>query len=191
MFGDKKTIIGITGTHASGKDTVAEYISKKYNLKGYSTADEVRYEATKLGLDHSRANLFVLANKIRDKFGKGELAKRALNRAESNIALVTSLRNVGEIEYLQKQSNFYLISVDGPIEIRYERAKNRERIGDGKTLEEFRAAEEKEMYASESGQQLIPCMNLADYFVINDGTLERLRARTDEVMKAILSNKTR
>ena len=185
----KKIIIGITGTHASGKDTVADYISKKYNLKSYSTSDEVRYEATKQGVDHSRASMFILANKIRKEFCAGELARRALGRIsdDEDVALVTGIRNIGEIEYLRERSNFYLISVDAPIEVRYERAIKRERAGDGKTLEEFRLAEEKEMYASEVGQQLIPCMRTADYFIINKGTLSELEARTGEVIKAILN----
>ncbi len=184
----KKIIIGVTGTHASGKDTVADYICKKYELKSYSTSDEIRYEASRLNMDHSRANLFVLANQIREHLGSGELAKRALNRVQldENMALITSIRNIGEIEYLKKHSNFYLISVDGPISIRFERAAKRERMGDGKTLEDFRMAEEKEMYANGAGQQLTPCMKMADYFIINDGTLEKLNERTDEVMKAIL-----
>ena len=183
----RKTIIGVTGTHASGKDTVAEYICEKYNLKSYSTSDEVRYEATKEGMDHSRASLFVVANKIRSQFGTGELARRALEHSKDDVALVTGIRNVGEIDYLKEHTNFYLISVDAAIEARYERARKRDRVGDGKTLEEFRAGEEKEMYQSEVGQQLIPCMRLADYFIINNGTLEELRGRTDEVMKTILT----
>ena len=182
----RKIIIGVTGTHASGKDTVASYICEKYKLKSYSTSDEIRYEATKLNLDHSRTKMFVLANQLRERFGAGELARRALNRIKEDMAVITSIRNVGEIEYLKKQTDFYLISVDGPIEIRYERAVKRERLGDGKTLEDFRIGEEREMYASELGQQLIPCMKMADYFVINDGTIEKLDIRTEEVMKAIM-----
>lgn len=185
----KKTIIGITGTHASGKDTVADYISKKNNLKSYSTSDEIRHEATKLGIDHSRASLFKLANEIRGQFGLGELARRALDKvgADKEMALITGIRNMGEIDYLKEHTNFYLISVDAPIEARYERAMKRERDGDGKTLEEFRIAGEKEMYDSEVGQQLIPCMRRADFFIINDSSLEDLNSRTDEIVKAILN----
>ena len=182
-----KIIIGVTGTHASGKDTVADYICGKYNLKNYSTSDEVRYEATKRGLDHSRANLHDIANEIREKFGTGEWAKRALERMNENMAAVTAIRNIGEIEYLKKNSDFYLIAVDAPIEIRYERARGRDRIGDGKTLEEFRLGEERELNAGIAGQQLVPCMRMADYFILNDGTLEDLNNRTEEIMKAIIS----
>ncbi len=188
----RKTIIGITGTLASGKDTVAEYICKKYNLKSYSTSDEVRHEATKRGLEHGRANMLKIANQVRADLGLGELAKRAIERVPTNemIALVTGIRNMGEIEYLKEQTNFYLISVDGPIDIRYKRAKNRKRIGDGTTFEAFRKSEEVELYNKDVGKhgiELISCMRAADYFMVNDGTLEDLNTRTDEVVKAILN----
>lgn len=185
----QKTIIGVTGTHASGKDTVAEYICKRYNLKSYSTSDEVRYEATKKGVGHSRAELFGLANKIRTEFGSGELARRALSRAsfEEKVALVTGIRNIGEIEYLKENANFQLISVDGPIEVRYERTHKRMRAGEqAMSFEAFREAEDREMNQSEVGQQLIPCMRAADYFIVNDGSLAELESRTNEVVKAIL-----
>jgi dephospho-CoA kinase len=190
---NKKTIIGVTGTLASGKDTVADYISKKYDLKNYSTSDEVRYEATKRGVDHARASLVQVANSIRSEMGLGELARRALERVSESekVALITGIRNVGEIKYLKENSNFYLISVDGPIEVRYERAKNRKRIGDGTTFEDFRNSEETELSNKEVGEhgiELLPCMRMGDFFIINDSTVEDLNMRVDEVVKAILSS---
>ncbi|MEK7071052.1 MAG: hypothetical protein AAB966_04550, partial [Patescibacteria group bacterium] len=111
----KSIIIGVTGTHASGKDTVAEYICKKYNTTNYSTSEEIGYELTTRGMDHSRPNKFTVANEIRETLGTGELAKRALIRVKEDIAVVSALRNIGEIEYLKQNSNFYLIAVDAPI----------------------------------------------------------------------------
>ena len=182
----KKLIIGVTGTHASGKDTVADYICTKYGSNNYSTSEEIGYELTLRGMDHSRPNKFAVANEIRENLGAGELARRALARVKENLAVVTAIRNVGEIKYLKENSNFCLIAVDAPIEMRYERAMGRERFGDGKTLIEFKAGEEKETNAGVNGQQLIPCMRLADYFIINDGTLGDLYNRVDEIAKAIL-----
>lgn len=189
---NKKTIIGVTGTLASGKDTVADHISKNYNIKSYSTSDEVRYEATKRGVDHTRASLVEVANSIRAEFGLGELAKRALERvtADDQISLITGIRNTGEVKYLKENSNFLLISIDGPIEVRYERAKQRGRIGDGTTFEDFRVSEERELSNKEVGEhgiELLPCMRMADFFIINDGSLDELKTRVDEVVKAILN----
>lgn len=183
----KKLIIGVTGTHASGKDTVADYICKKFNTSNYSTSEEIGYELTERGMDHSRPNKFAVANEIRETLGTGELARRALNRVREDIAVVSAIRNIGEIEYLKQNSNFYLIAVDAPIDLRYERAALRERFGDGKTLAEFKAGEEQEINAGEKGQQLVPCMRLADYFIVNDGTLEHLKERIEEILNAIMS----
>lgn len=182
-----KIIIGVTGTHASGKDTVANYICEKYKTNNYSTSEEIGYELTERGMDHSRQNKFALANEIRENFGTSELAKRALGRVKEDIAVITALRNIGEIDYLKQNSLFYLIAVDAPIDVRYERAVKRERIGDGKSLADFKAGEEKEMNVGVTGQQLLPCMRLADYFILNDGTLDHLKERTEEVLSAIMN----
>ena len=178
---ERKLIVGVTGTHASGKDTVASYICKKYNTSDYSTSEEIGYELTTRGMDHSRPNKFTVANEIRETLGTGELAKRAMARVKENIAVVSAIRNMGEIEYLKQNSNFYLIAVDAPIDMRYDRAMKRERFGDGKTLAEFKAGEEQEINAGIMGQQLVPCMRLADYFIVNDGTLEHLTERIEEI----------
>ncbi len=164
----KKTVIGITGTHASGKDTVAEYFCQRYKMKDYSTSTEIGYELTERGMDHSRPNKVVVANELREKFGAGELARRCLARATEEILVVSAIRNVGEITYLRENSNFFLISVDAPIELRYERVKKRERFGDGKTFKEFKAGEDRERDAGPTGQQLFPCMALADFSIVND-----------------------
>lgn len=182
-----KIIIGVTGTHASGKDTVAEYICQKYNTSNYSTSEEIGYELTKRGMDHSRPNKFIVANEIRETLGTGELAKRALNRVKEDIAVISAIRNPGEIEYLKQNSRFYLIAVDAPIDMRYDRAAKRERFGDGKTLADFKTGEEQEINAGITGQQLVPCMRLADYFILNDGTLEHLKERIEEILNAIMN----
>jgi len=184
---NNKLIIGVTGTHASGKDTVAGYICKKFNTTDYSTSAEIGYELDSRGMDQSRPNKFTVANELREALGTGELAKRALGRVREDIAVVSAIRNIGEIEYLKENSKFYLIAVDAPIDMRYDRAVKRERIGDGKTLAEFKAGEEQEIDAGITGQQLVPCMRLADYFIVNDGTIETLGERIEEILNAIIA----
>jgi dephospho-CoA kinase len=183
---DKKVIIGVTGTISGGKDAVAEYICGKYNLKNYSLSDTIRAEATKRGQDHSRETLFALGNELRAGFGPEELAKRVLGLINERVAVVTSIRNLGEVAYFKENTNFYFISVDAPIELRYQRSIDRNRAGDSKTFEDFKDAEEKEMAGDKTKQQLVACMRAGDFFVINDGTLEKLYDRVDEIMKSIL-----
>jgi len=181
----KKIVIGITGTLGSGKDTAAEYVCRRYKTQDYSTSTEIGYELTKRGMDHSRPNKVVVANELREKFGTGELARRCLARATEEILVISAIRNVGEIEYLRENSNFFLISVDAPIELRYERITKRERLGDGKTFEDFKVSEDRERNAGPTGQQLFPCMALADFTVINDSDLETFSRRIDQAIDIV------
>lgn len=182
-------IIGVTGTNASGKDTVADYLKDKYGFKNYSLSDEIRIEATQRGLSHERENLRTIGNELREKFAPNELAVRATNRittdGEESI-IVTSVRNPAEVEYLKNNfPNFKLIYVDAPVEMRYERSVARGRVGDGITLSDFRAAEAKELEGGKTGQQLLKCQELADFKIINDGTLEKLFEETEKVLSQI------
>ena len=49
------------------------------------------------------------------------------------------------------------------------------------TLEEFRKKEEEEMEGERTGQQLSACMAMADLLVINDGTLEELNRKLEDL----------
>ena len=183
---NEKTIIGVIGTISSGKDAVADYICSQFSLKNYSFSNELRYEAAARGLDNARANLFAIANELRSNYGSEELARRTLSRISEELAIVTSVRYPAELKYLRDNSNFYLISVDAPIELRFEMSRQRGRIGDGETFEKFKQAEDHELRGDNPELHFLSCMRAADYFVINDGTLEELNKRVDEIMKAVL-----
>ncbi len=182
-------VIGITGTNASGKDTVAEYLVQKYSFKNFSLSDEIRFELTKRGLEHSRDNMIRVGNEIRENFNANELAIRAIKRIKddgSEKIVITSIRNPAEPEEIKK--NFYdfkLIFVDAPIELRYERSTSRGRAGDGESLADFEAKEALELDGGEKGQRLIACSKLADFSIINDRDLLYLEEQTDKVIEKL------
>lgn len=182
-------IIGVTGTNASGKDTVAEYLRDKYGFKNYSLSDEIRIELTKRGMDHSRENMITVGNEIREKFEANELAVRAIKRIvadNENKVIVTSIRNPAEVEELRKDfPDFKLIFIDAPIEIRYERSKERGRIGDGESFEDFKAKEARELDGGTKGQRLIATSKMADISIINDEDLASLHNKIEKILSKI------
>lgn len=182
-------IIGVTGTNASGKDTVAEYLRDKYGFKNYSLSDEIRIELTNKGLDHSRENLIRMGNEIRENYEANELALRAIKRIkDDNITnvIITSIRNPAEVEEFKKDfPSFKLIFVDAPIEIRYERSVARGKVGDGENLEDFKDKEARELDGGTKGQRLIATSKLADFKIINDKDLEYLHKETEKVLAQI------
>jgi len=181
-------IIGLTGTLASGKDTAADYLKKK-SFSHVSLSDLVRDECDLKGLPKDRDTLQMVANDLRKKFGSNILAKKALEKiikTKSNKILITSIRNPAEIEELKKNDKFFLILIDAPIELRYKRLKIRKRAEDFVSFKKFKIQEKVEMSSKdESNQQLNKVFALADFKIINDGTIEELYQKIEEIFKKI------
>ncbi|MBI3632154.1 MAG: AAA family ATPase [Candidatus Vogelbacteria bacterium] len=173
-----ETVLGVTGTNASGKDTVADHLKQTYGFRTYSLSDEIRAELTKKGLPHTRENLIAAGNELRQKFLPNELAVRTLERIRGSAAhniIITSIRNPAEIdEFKRNFPKFKMVFVDAPVELRFERARARGKIGEGNSLQTFKTLEEKELQGNKNEQQLLVCAERADFSLINDSTLEDL-----------------
>jgi dephospho-CoA kinase len=174
-------IIGLTGTNGAGKGTIAEHLVKK-GFSYYSLSDIIREEAEKRGLEKNRDVLIRLGNELRQAEGEGVLAKKVLRKIKGN-SIVDSIRNPAEIAELKKAGNFILIAVDAKIELRYERIAKRKRPEDKVSFEEFRAQEEAELAAGKGKQQIKKCMELADYRIVNNGTLQELWKKVDKILR--------
>ncbi len=174
-------IIGLTGTNAAGKTTVANFFIR-HGFAYYSLSDEIREIMKFRNTEINRDNLIAVGNEMRRKFGKGYLAERALRKIRGD-AVVDSIRNLGEIDALKKSGEFILISLDAPAEARYSRAKERGRTGEGETLQEFMEKEQKELKGSKEEQQIEACMLEADFSIINASNIPALYWRLETIMK--------
>lgn len=172
-------LIGLTGTNGSGKGEVAAYLQKK-GYAYFSLSDVIRDALRKDGKEDTRDNLIEKGNELRKNYGPDILARMAMERVKGK-AVIDSIRNPSEIEYLRKEKEFILLAIDAPVELRYERVKRRGRQESVSTLEEFAKKEKEEMTDSEKGQQLHSCMKMADIIIMNDGTLEDLHLKLEEI----------
>lgn len=173
-------LIGLTGTNSAGKGEVASFFKKK----GYtylSLSDLIREELKKIGKEETRDNLIKMGNELREKGGHDILARRVMKKVKDK-SVIDSIRNPREVEYLRAQKNFILLAVDAPVDLRYERATKRGRAESASTLKEFIKKEAEEMTDSEKGQQLHNCMKMADFLVINDGSLKDLHRTLEELL---------
>jgi len=167
-------IFGITGYYGSGKDAVAKYLESK-GFTHYSLSDEIRFELKERGIEITRANLIKLGNELRAEIGPNVLAKKVIQRFEPNKDyIITSIRNPHEALELKKLGNFKLVSLEGPIEQRFERVKARNREEDPKTIEELREKEKIEESSVETELRLHKVRELANITINNDSTLESL-----------------
>jgi dephospho-CoA kinase len=165
-------LIGLTGTNGAGKGEVAAYLMKK----GYayvSLSDEIRDELRRRGMEITRDGLIATGNALRRRYGADVLARRAMKKVKGRT-VIDSIRNVREIAFLQRRKGFVLVAVDAPVELRYDRVKERGRLESASSLAEFAAKEKEEMAGGTSGQQLGRCLDMADVTIVNSRSLGAL-----------------
>ncbi|MDP7454655.1 MAG: deaminase [Candidatus Peribacteraceae bacterium] len=172
------TYIGLTGTMGSGKGEIAKILQAR-GFKYISLSDIVRDEATRRGLEHSRENLQTVGNMLRNDYGAGALGIRVreeIQKDPSSDWVIDGIRNPGENEELGALDDFSMIGVGVDSEIVIRRIMERNRGGEVLKREAILDKLNKEKGEGEppEGQQVKKCLEEADYFLINEGTLDDL-----------------
>jgi dCMP deaminase len=176
-------IIGLTGENCAGKSTVAEYLMKK-GFYYYSLSDVIREELKAEGTPITRENLIGKGNALREKFGPGILGTKIGQKLQDDKNyVIDSIRNPAEVDALRKLGRFFLMYVNAPDEIRFERIKSRGREEDPRTYEAFIRIEKLEMDNIEKTKQnLKGTFALADKSIINDGDVNELYDKIDQAL---------
>ncbi|MBW2985413.1 AAA family ATPase [Candidatus Woesearchaeota archaeon] len=178
-------ILGVTGTYASGKDTVANILIKaRFNHISFS--DILREELKKEEKEITRDDLINGGNKLREKYGPNILAKKALEEAKEGDYVFTSIRTPAEVELLKIEKDFILINVTSPDKIRLKRIIERNRENDPKTIEELKTKEARENTDDPNAQQLNKVAEIATKTIVNDSTLEELNKKVKELLADLL-----
>ncbi len=184
------SVIGIVGPIGSGKDTAADYIAQKYGYIVFSFRDMIAELMKKEGIEPNRENMQAFSREKRDAEGEDVFSKALLNKitvSKCEKALVKELRTAGDVKTLKGhfKSGMKIIKVAAPETLRFERMKARQRLGDPKTIEEFRAQEKRE---EEIGYT--KAFNFTDFIVFNTGTKEDLYAQIDKTMASLKEDKS-
>jgi len=176
-------IIGITGTNAAGKGTVAKFFVKN-GFDYYSLSDELRMILREQRIPMTRDSLIFMGTDVRKEHGNGYLTERVLKKVKGN-AVIDSVRHPGEVESLKARDKVVMISVDGPVEDRFERAKERNREQAEQSLDAFKRKEQEEMEGEGPGQQLKTVMDSADFSIENSGDIDELYEKLEEILDKI------
>jgi dephospho-CoA kinase len=177
---DRPRLIGLTGTNGAGKGEAAAFLVS-CGCEYHSLSDVIRDALAAEGLEPSRDNLIRKGNALRREGGPDVLARRIVAKIRGR-AVIDSIRNPREIEFLRTQPGFVLIALDAPPAARFERVAKRGRNESAPDLASFLRKEEEENGADPDAQQLGRCMALADRILINDGTLDDLHRKLEELL---------
>jgi len=179
---EKAVIIAIAGTNGAGKDEAARYFVEK-GFAHYSLSDVLRDIARSRKQEPTREVLQELGNMLRAEHGEAYLTKRVLKEAQGALdVVISSVRNLGELEPVKNTDGFKLLFIDAPVKLRFERAKSRGRIGEGLTLDEFTELERRELDAGEGKQNLDELRDAAGAVIVNDGSIEELHEKVNRAV---------
>ena len=178
-------IIGITGTDGGGKGTVVDYLVTKKLFDHYSASGFIAKEVTRQGLVITRNQLRLTGNELRGKHGDDVLVALALKEIHAHDkknVIIESIRATAEADTL-KQHGGILLAVDADPHLRYERVQMRRSEKDQVTFEEFLAHEELERNDPDPhGMQKAAVLEMSDFVIKNDGTLEELHAQIEDFL---------
>jgi dephospho-CoA kinase len=189
-----KHVVGITGTIAAGRGNVKEILMKKFPCYQVKISDIIRAEFERKKQTFNRTTLQEMGNDMRKTYGPHIFALLAIEYLprDKDMIIIEGIRNPGEINYLKKNfgEKFFLIGVDAPQQIRFERIKENGKYNDPKVFEEFVVLDEREQGKDEPewGLQVRKCIEQANFVIMNDGTLDQLTEKVNSFLN--LSNTT-
>ena len=175
-----KNIICIIGYIASGKDTLANYISSKYGFNHIEISSILKSICLKKGIEPTRQNLIQQSNKLSEEYHDGYLAQWIIENFTNSHIVITGLRQIGQLEYLNNNSKNTIITIESLQELRFERANKRVKVNESKTLEDFNQSELDE-HSGKGTQNLPSCLKLSDYSIYNNKDLNNLYSQMDKI----------
>jgi len=175
-------IICIAGLIGSGKDEVAKYISDKYGYEIIDYANILREIVRNEGLEVTRENL----QNTRLKYGNTFLAEiviKKIKESEKQKIILTPMRRSEDYLIPKKEfgSNMQMILVEVSAKVRFKRLSKRGRENDPKDFTTFKKQEKREFEIFNFKKTF----SYADFKVNNNGNMNQLRIKIDDVMKKI------
>jgi len=185
----QKMVVGVAGMPGSGKTGIAKVAKEK----GYAIVvmgDEIREETKRRGLEPTPENIGKIMLKLREEEGPTVVAKKCIPKiakASTDMVLVDGVRSLHEVYEFEKNfPQFVLVAVHSSPEKRFGRIFRRMRSDDPRGWEVFLERDLRELSVGQGN-----VIAMADYMIVNEGTLEEFKAKIREVLEAATAKWTR
>ncbi|GIK84372.1 MAG: hypothetical protein BroJett025_09940 [Patescibacteria group bacterium] len=179
-------VIGLVGPIASGKGTISEYL-QSLGFTYFSLSNVVREETMARGLEMTRKNLQDVGNDLRETYGGAVLVNRLEERIrKEDFVVIDGIRNPEEIFAIKNNFGGKIVTISAYKNRRVERYLERAKVRgeDDATVSSFKRIDERDLGKgeAESGQQVQACIDLADFTLKNNGTIEEFHQNCKEML---------
>jgi dCMP deaminase len=176
-----KIIIGLTGSMGCGKGEIVKILEGE-GFSYITLSMMVREEARRRGIAEEREQLMEVGNQMRNDAGAGVLGLRALEKilsSDQDKWVIDGIRNPAEILAIRKCNNVYIVGVVANKDILVDRILSRARESDSAFRDDVLRKIEREwgLGEPEEGQQVGKCMEMVDFILENEGSLEELKEK--------------
>lgn len=189
-----KKVVAIVGMCGSGKSEVADRFIKNgyyYIRIGQITLDEVK----RRGLEVKEENERTVREELRKKYGMGAFAILNLPKidqalGQSNV-VADGLYSWSEYKVFKEKykENFLVVAVYAPPLLRYSRLAERSKRYQEDPKMKYRSFSPVEAlsrdYAEIENLEKGGPIVMADYLIVNDGTIDDLNKKIDQILEKI------
>ncbi len=183
-------VIALVGLQGSGKTEVAKALAK-FDVVSIRMGDIVWDEIKCRGQEIKESTVAAVANEFRKREGLGAIAKRCIPLIESRgkgkqAVVVDGIRGIAEVDELRHLfgDSFHLLAVWASEKTRYSRIASRGRVDDVIKLKSFREKDRREL-----SWGLGEAFALADFIIVNEGTLDDLYNRAVKLFENLVGGK--
>ncbi|WP_094227597.1 dephospho-CoA kinase [Methanolobus psychrotolerans] len=175
-------ILAFVGMPASGKSEASSVLRRK-GITVINMGDVIREEIVRRGLEPTDANTGGVGTDLREKEGRDAVARRCIPKikdANEDFIGIDGVRSVAEVECFKKAfgNDFTLVSIESPLDSRFERVLSRQRSDDMQDISALKTRDEREL-----GWGMGEAMEIADIVIGNEGTLDEFREKITALLE--------
>ncbi|MGC8983163.1 MAG: AAA family ATPase [Desulfurococcaceae archaeon] len=178
----------LTGMPGSGKSVVVE-AARELGIPAFTMGDVVREETLKRYGMITPELMVKTSRDLREEHGEDVIALRTIERVKREapgacVVLIDGVRSLAEVGVFRKFGEVVIVAVHASPRTRFKRLLERRRPGDPNTYEDFLKRDLVEL-----GFGLGSVIALADYMIVNEGSLEEAKSEAKRVLRSLVESR--